>query len=98
MGAKCKWLYGTLNGMNLKKVCIGLPNLKPKSLVHQWRSEEPGILVGRRTIETDNPQLTCRLVDGKHPTRIIIDGKANLSPNNYEIGSGRCVNNYFECC
>ncbi len=43
------------------------------SLVHLWRSQEMGILVGRKTIENDNPSLTTRLVEGKNPLRIILD-------------------------
>ena len=48
-----------------------------KELVHKWRSQEDGILVGRITAEKDNPQLTNRLFDGKNPIRLIID--KNLS-------------------
>ena len=48
-----------------------------KKLVHQWRSEEQAILVGRNTVLTDDPQLTTRLVKGKNPARIILD--SNLS-------------------
>jgi len=44
-----------------------------KTLVHKWRAEEAGILVGRQTIENDNPSLTCRDYAGNHPTRFIID-------------------------
>jgi len=48
-----------------------------KELVHKWRSQEDGILVGRITADKDNPQLTNRLFDGKNPIRLIID--KNLS-------------------
>lgn len=47
-----------------------------KILVHKWRSEEDGILVGRRTLETDNPSLTTRLWVGKDPHRILITNNA----------------------
>ena len=50
-----------------------------QSLVHQWRSREQGILVGRKTIENDNPSLTVRQVLGKNPLRIIIDSQLQLS-------------------
>jgi diaminohydroxyphosphoribosylaminopyrimidine deaminase / 5-amino-6-(5-phosphoribosylamino)uracil reductase len=46
------------------------------SMVHLWRSQEMGILVGRQTIENDNPSLNVRLVKGKNPIRIVLD------PNN----------------
>jgi diaminohydroxyphosphoribosylaminopyrimidine deaminase/5-amino-6-(5-phosphoribosylamino)uracil reductase len=42
-------------------------------LVHKWRSEEAGILVGKNTVLKDNPKLTTRLWKGKNPVRIVID-------------------------
>jgi diaminohydroxyphosphoribosylaminopyrimidine deaminase/5-amino-6-(5-phosphoribosylamino)uracil reductase len=50
-----------------------------QSLVHHWRSQEQAILVGRKTIENDNPSLTVREVEGKNPTRIIIDSQLQIS-------------------
>lgn len=44
-----------------------------KKLVHQWRAEEQAIMVGTNTVLVDNPELTTRLVEGNHPTRIVID-------------------------
>lgn len=44
-----------------------------QQLVHKWRAEEQAILVGRKTIEADNPQLNVRLWSGKQPTKLIID-------------------------
>ncbi len=49
-----------------------------KSLVHKWRSEEESILVGKRTVEVDDPQLTVRAYHGKNPIRIIIDPQLQL--------------------
>jgi len=56
---------------------VWLSNEYSKKLVHQWRSEEQAIMVGKRTVEIDDPELTVRLVEGKNPARIIID--RNLS-------------------
>ena len=47
-----------------------------RTLVHKWRSEESGILIGVQTAIKDNPKLTVRRWKGKNPIRIIID------PNN----------------
>ena len=47
-------------------------------LVHKWRSEERSILVGARTAEIDDPELTVRLVTGKNPLRIVIDPQNRL--------------------
>jgi diaminohydroxyphosphoribosylaminopyrimidine deaminase / 5-amino-6-(5-phosphoribosylamino)uracil reductase len=53
-------------------------------LVHKWRSEESGILVGAKTALTDNPSLTVRHVAGKNPTRILIDSSGSV-PADYAI-------------
>lgn len=50
-----------------------------KVLVHKWRAEEQGILVGRNTILNDNPSLTVREFSGSNPTRIVIDSNLKLS-------------------
>ncbi len=56
-----------------------------KSLVHKWRAEEAGILVGRQTIETDNPSLTCRDYVGNNPTRFVIDKSLKTNYSNFTI-------------
>jgi diaminohydroxyphosphoribosylaminopyrimidine deaminase/5-amino-6-(5-phosphoribosylamino)uracil reductase len=50
-----------------------------KTLVHKWRAEEQSILVGRKTVENDNPTLTVREISGNNPIRIIIDSQMKLS-------------------
>jgi len=50
-----------------------------KKIVHKWRAEEDAILVGRITAEKDNPSLTVREVEGKNPTRIVIDENLKLN-------------------
>jgi diaminohydroxyphosphoribosylaminopyrimidine deaminase/5-amino-6-(5-phosphoribosylamino)uracil reductase len=42
-------------------------------LVHKWRSEEAGIMVGTNTALTDNPRLNTRLWNGADPVRLVID-------------------------
>ena len=48
-------------------------------LVHKWRSEEAGILVGLNTVVLDNPSLTTRLWSGKNPLRMVIDPQLQVS-------------------
>lgn len=55
---------------------IWLSNPYSKVLVHKWRSEVDGILIGVNTANVDNPELTTRLYPGQSPMRIILD------PNN----------------
>ncbi len=49
-----------------------------KKIVHEMRSEVSAILVGTKTVEIDDPELTTRLVPGKNPTRLIIDKHLKL--------------------
>ena len=53
-----------------------ISNETSRTIVHKWRSEESGILVGANTIDKDNPKLTVRKWKGESPIRIVID------PNN----------------
>ena len=52
-----------------------------KNMVHRLRAEHDGILVGRGTVEADDPDLTCRLpgLEGRSPHRFVLDSRATLS-------------------
>jgi diaminohydroxyphosphoribosylaminopyrimidine deaminase/5-amino-6-(5-phosphoribosylamino)uracil reductase len=50
-----------------------------RKLVHNLRSEFDAVLVGRKTVENDNPQLTVRHIKGRNPYRIVMDKQ--LIPN-----------------
>ena len=52
-----------------------------RTLVHQWRAELDGVLVGRGTAESDDPRLTVRHVDGPQPLRLVLDRTGTLSPD-----------------
>lgn len=67
----------TLSTKSREITWISVPEVKTR--VHQWRSEHVGILVGRTTVENDNPSLTVREVSGKNPIRIVIDPTARLN-------------------
>jgi len=49
-----------------------------RQLVHQWRAQEDGILIGSGTVRADNPRLNVRMAGGRDPVRIIIDRKHSL--------------------
>ncbi len=53
-------------------------------MVHKWRTEEPGIMVGANTAILDDPQLTARLYPGRQPVRILIDPHLRV-PGNLKI-------------
>lgn len=42
-------------------------------LVHKWRSEEAGIMVGTNTALHDNPALNARNWKGQNPVRLVVD-------------------------
>ena len=65
------------NGGNKNEVSwISCP--ESQIFVHHLRKENQGILVGRKTVENDNPSLTLRRIEGKNPIRIILDSNCTL--------------------
>tara|TARA_R110001592_G_scaffold8084_8_gene44344 strand:- start:8453 stop:9556 length:1104 start_codon:yes stop_codon:yes gene_type:complete len=70
-----------------KKKPYWITNTRSRQLVHKWRSEEPGILVGTNTVLADNPQLNIRDWTGKAPTRIIINRTLKI-PTNFHVFDG----------
>lgn len=49
--------------------------------VHKLRGAVDAILVGKKTVDVDNPSLTVRHVRGKNPTRIVLDPRGGISLN-----------------
>jgi len=54
---------------------------KARKYAHKLRHICDAILVGKNTILKDNPDLTCRLIKGKNPIRIVLDTYLSLEPN-----------------
>ena len=50
-----------------------ISNAHARRLVHQWRTQEAAIWVGKTTALRDNPQLNVRFWTGPDPLRIVID-------------------------
>jgi diaminohydroxyphosphoribosylaminopyrimidine deaminase / 5-amino-6-(5-phosphoribosylamino)uracil reductase len=61
-----------------------ISNVYSRQIVHKWRSEEDGIMVGANTVKHDDPALNVRDWDGKDPVRIIIDPHLKIT-GNYKI-------------
>ena len=83
-----KWAQsanGKIGSLDDSRILIS--NDYSNRLVHQWRSEEAGILVGTNTALKDNPSLTIRLWPGKNPARIVIDQNLKL-PTDLSIFNG----------
>ena len=64
-----------------------ISNSHSKQLVHQWRSEEQGILVGTNTVLDDNPKLNVRLWEGSSPTRIVLDRNLRIPSDFHVMGT-----------
>ena len=68
---------GMIGGPGPSRVSISGP--ATRALVHQWRYEEAGIMVGAGTVETDDPKLTVRPTPSpRQPVRIILDPRLRL--------------------
>uniref|UniRef100_UPI0040499032 bifunctional diaminohydroxyphosphoribosylaminopyrimidine deaminase/5-amino-6-(5-phosphoribosylamino)uracil reductase RibD n=1 Tax=Flavobacterium sp. TaxID=239 RepID=UPI0040499032 len=67
-----------------EKKPVWITNQYSRQLVHKWRTEEQGILVGTNTVLEDNPSLEARDYFGQSPTRIIID-KNNKIEDSFQI-------------
>lgn len=63
----------------------------PASLrfAHRLRTVHDAILVGAGTALADNPALTCRLVRGRDPLRIVVDSRLRLSPDATLFSDGK---------
>jgi riboflavin-specific deaminase-like protein len=46
--------------------------------IHRLRALFDAVVVGARTVECDDPQLTTRLVEGESPARVIIDAELSV--------------------
>jgi diaminohydroxyphosphoribosylaminopyrimidine deaminase/5-amino-6-(5-phosphoribosylamino)uracil reductase len=76
-----KWAQttdGYIAPLNQKEP-LWISSPESKTLVHLWRSQEQAILVGRKTVELDNPLLTTRKFEGKNPIRIVLDRELSLN-------------------
>lgn len=58
---------------------VWISNAFSQQLTHLWRAQEGAILVGKHTVEKDNPSLTTRHWVGNNPLRLVIDNNNSLS-------------------
>lgn len=89
-----KWAQtadGFISGSDRKPIAI--TGKLSQVLSHQWRTEEAAIMVGANTVRTDNPQLTARYFEGRHPVRITFDRKSEFST--YRIGDAQARTIFF---
>ena len=66
-----------------------ISNPSSRKVVHQLRGRVDGILIGRRTAEVDDPQLTARPSGPRTAVRIVLDSEAQLSSESQLVRSAR---------
>ena len=66
---------------DIKGEVTWISDIHSQQLAHRWRAEEHAILVGRKTIEADNPELTTRKWTGTNPIRLVIDPELKVEEN-----------------
>lgn len=64
-----------------------ITNSASRTYVHVLRSRYDAVLVGANTVNIDNPRLTSRIVAGRDPHRIVLDGNlsSELSARIFEV-------------
>ena len=67
-----KWAQSSDGYITAKGEQTRISNQYSDRLVHLWRSEVDGILVGHNTVLIDNPKLTVRHVPGDNPRPIVL--------------------------
>ncbi|MCC6582735.1 MAG: bifunctional diaminohydroxyphosphoribosylaminopyrimidine deaminase/5-amino-6-(5-phosphoribosylamino)uracil reductase RibD [Chitinophagales bacterium] len=70
--------------LGIKEQEVKISNEVSKRYVHQLRAAHQAILVGKKTVLSDNPELSVRHWKGKNPIRIIL-GNANDIPADFNI-------------
>jgi len=86
-----KWaesIDGFIDGIRNGGEAVKISSQLTSQRVHQWRSEEPAILVGGNTARLDLPRLDVRWVEGPSPERFIwstsdLDASHPLSQSGY---------------
>ncbi|MDI6803924.1 MAG: bifunctional diaminohydroxyphosphoribosylaminopyrimidine deaminase/5-amino-6-(5-phosphoribosylamino)uracil reductase RibD [Bacteroidota bacterium] len=56
-----------------------ISNFETRKKVHELRAKYDAILVGANTVRKDDPELTVRLVKGRNPIRVVLDGNLSVS-------------------
>lgn len=83
-GADSGWVVGhlgqSIDGHIATEVGDSVYVTGPQNIMHLHRMRAlcDAVVVGARTVESDNPRLTTRLVEGPSPTRVIVDPKLRL--------------------
>lgn len=64
---------------------------------HHDRMRYTGIMAGVGTVITDDPQLTCRLENGRNPVRIICDSRLRTPLNSFIVKTAHEIPTVIAC-
>lgn len=56
--------------------------------LHRLRALVQAVVVGAGTVESDDPRLTVRRVEGRHPHRVVLDPRGRLDPASNVFSDG----------
>ncbi len=64
---------------------------------HELRAEADAVIVGSGTAIADDPLLTVRLIEGRHPIRIVLDARARLPPGSKLLSDASTTTIHATC-
>jgi len=79
---------------------IAISNDLTHTWVHQWRAAEAAIMVGSKTVLTDDPYLTTRHWPGNNPLRIVVGNRVQPGKSLYVLDNTVntwVFNNHLQC-
>jgi diaminohydroxyphosphoribosylaminopyrimidine deaminase / 5-amino-6-(5-phosphoribosylamino)uracil reductase len=83
-----KWAQSSDGFIGRQGERIQLSGESSSIMTHKWRSKVDGILVGKKTVVTDNPSLTTRQWIGENPLRVVLDTNLHLTQDSMVFSDG----------
>ena len=90
-----KWAQSKYGVMGTEGQQIWLSDPHTRVWSHGQRAKVDAILVGARTVSTDNPSLTVREFPGRSPHRVIYDPNGTLDAHYHVFNDDGCKVFYF---
>jgi diaminohydroxyphosphoribosylaminopyrimidine deaminase / 5-amino-6-(5-phosphoribosylamino)uracil reductase len=84
-----KWAQSADGYIGVEGKEIQISDQTTSILTHRWRSEVDGILVGKNTVLSDDPELNTRNWEGESAIRIVLDSMLEISASANVIKDGR---------
>ncbi|MBL8734207.1 MAG: bifunctional diaminohydroxyphosphoribosylaminopyrimidine deaminase/5-amino-6-(5-phosphoribosylamino)uracil reductase RibD [Planctomycetes bacterium] len=86
----CKWAM-TLDGKTAAPTgeARWISGLDARRRTHELRARCDGVMVGFRTAQIDDPELTVRLAEGRQPVRIVVDPLGEIDDDSNLVRTAR---------